>query len=110
MSLVDQTLDEAFTDEIPAKLIADKAFDSEKLSKSLREERNVELISPKRSNSHRRRQDGRALRRYKRRWKVERLFAWLKQLRRIATRWEHKADNYLGFVHLGCIVVLLRQL
>lgn len=110
VALVDQTLDEAFTEHLPAKLIADKAFDSYKLAESLRLERNVELISPKRTNSHRRRQDGRALRRYKRRWKVERLFAWLKQLRRIATRWDRKADNYLGFVHLGCIVVMLRQL
>ena len=64
--------DEGFTEQIPSKLIADKAFDSQKLAVSLRDERNVELIAPKRSNSHRRRQDGRALRRYKRRWKAGR--------------------------------------
>ncbi|MEM1415740.1 MAG: transposase, partial [Myxococcota bacterium] len=39
---------------------------------------------------------------------VERLFAWLKRMRRIATRWERKAENYLGFLHLGCAVILLR--
>ncbi len=50
------------------------------------------------------------LRRYKRRWKVERLFAWLKRWRRIATRWERKAENFLGFVQLGCVILLLRWL
>ena len=48
------------------------------------------------------------LRRYKRRWKVERLNAWLHNFRRIATRFEYHAENYLGFVHLGCIKILLR--
>ena len=55
-------------------------------------------------------QDGRRLRRYKRRWKVERLFAWLNNFRRLVVRYEYHADNYLGFVHLGCIVILLRYL
>ncbi len=47
---------------------------------------------------------------YKRRWKVERLFAWLKQFRRLSIRWEYKSDNFLGLLHLGCIVLLLRNL
>jgi transposase len=77
---------------------------------ALRIDRNIELIAPKRGGAHpsRRKQDGRPLRRYRRRWKVERLFAWLKQFRRIATRWERKSRNYLGFLHLGCAVILLR--
>jgi len=57
----------------------------------------------------RRRQDGRALRRARRRWLVERLFAWLKAFRRLACRWEARAENYLGLLHLGCIMILLRQ-
>ena len=55
-------------------------------------------------------QDGRKLRRYKRRWKIERLFAWLHNFRRLVIRYERRVDNYLGFVHLGCIVILLRYL
>jgi IS4 transposase len=67
------------------------------------------LIAPHRSNrSKPATQDGRALRRYRRRWKVERLNAWLQNFRRIATRFEYHAENYLGFVHLGCIKILLR--
>ncbi|MCE2392813.1 MAG: transposase, partial [Proteobacteria bacterium] len=52
---------------------------------------------------------GRALRRYRRRWKVERLFAWLHQYRRWVTRHERQVENFLGFVHLGCICILLRH-
>jgi transposase len=54
-------------------------------------------------------QDGRPLRRHKRRWKVEHLFAGLGNFRRLVVRYERHALNYLGFVHLGCIRILLRQ-
>jgi len=54
-------------------------------------------------------QDGRPLSRYKRRWLVERLFAWLQNYRRLVTRWERHAENFLGFLHLGCICILLRH-
>jgi transposase len=43
------------------------------------------------------------------RWPVERTNAWLKALRRIATRRDHKAENYLAFLQLGMIVVLTRS-
>jgi transposase len=41
---------------------------------------------------------------------VERLFAWLGNFRRLVVRYERRVDNYLGLVHLGCIVILLRRL
>lgn len=107
VTLVEQTLDAAFVDYLPQKLIADKAFDSLPLAQRLRAERNIELIAPLRRTSGTRKQDGRALRRYKRRWKVERLFAWLKRFRRVAVRWEVKAQNFLGFLELACIRLLL---
>jgi transposase len=106
--LTDRTLDAAFVDQLPPRLIGDKAWDSIKHAHALDCERNIELIAPVKSNSNRK-QDGRPLRRYRRRWKVERLFAWLKQFRRIVTRWERKSQNYLGFLLLGCIAILLRQ-
>ena len=112
-SLVEETLDEAFVEELPTKLIGDKGFDSRPLAEHLHDERGIDLIAPRRAGiraSRMRKQDGRSLRRYRRRWKVERLFAWLKQFRRINVRWDRKAENFLGFVHLGCIVVLLRHL
>ena len=44
------------------------------------------------------------------RWPVERTNAWLKAKRRIATRRDRKADNYLAFLHLGMILILARSL
>ena len=108
-ALVDQTLDEAFVDHLPEKLIADRAFDSRQLERSLADERGVQLIAPVRRGNRSRKQDGRTFRRYKRRWKVERLFAWLKRYRRIAVRYERKAQNFLGFLFLACIVLLARR-
>jgi len=107
--LVANVIDERFTQAKPEKIIGDKAYDSAKLEIALAEQ-DIELISPTRSNQHSRKQDGRQLRRYKRRWKVERLFAWLLRFRRISTRYERIAENYLGFVQLGCLVILLRHL
>lgn len=109
--LTDATLDAAFVEELPPRLIADKAWDAPSVQKRL-EERGIELIAPKRGGKQpsTRKQDGRSLRRYKRRWKVERLFAWLKRWRRLATRWDRKAENFLGLLQLGCIIIMLRRL
>jgi len=54
-------------------------------------------------------QDGRTLRRYKRRWKVERHFAWLQNYRRIVTRYEYKSENFMGMVLLACIMIVLNH-
>lgn len=107
--LVIDTLDVRFTEEAPEKLIGDRAYDSDRLDEQLADEFGVELIAPNRAK-RRRTQDGRKLRRYKRRWKVERLFAWLMRYRRIVTRWEHKSENFLGFLHLACLAILLKRL
>jgi transposase len=111
VSLTDRTLDAAFVDYLPQKLIGDKAWDSVKHQKALAEERNIELVAPLKGgkNPSPRKQDKRSLRRYRRRWLVERLFAWLKQFRRVSSRWERKAENYFGFLQLACVVILLRQ-
>ena len=70
-----------------------------------------EMIAPHRRNRKKpRTQDGRKLRRYKRRWKIERLFAWLGNFRRLVVRYERRVENYLGLLRLGCIVILLRYL
>ena len=37
-----------------------------------------------------------------------RLFAWLQNFRRLVVRYEYHQENFLGFVHLGCILILLR--
>ena len=110
VKLVEQTLDNMLIDEVPELIIGDKAYDSDPLDERLRTERGVELIAPHKANRKKEpTQDGRVLRRYKRRWKVERLFAWLHNFRRLVVRYERYAMNFLGFVHLGCLMILLRQ-
>lgn len=109
VKLVGETLLERFTDEAPKRLIGDKAYDSDPLDKQLQEDFGVELISQHKTNRKRAKtQDGRKLRRYKRRWKIERLFAWLQNFRRIVVRYEYHNENYSGFVQLGCLLILLR--
>ena len=108
VTLVPDTLAAGFTTERPKRLIGDKAYDSDRLDVTLAAD-GIELIAPHRANRRRpKTQDGRPLRRYKRRWQVERLFAWLQNFRRVLVRHEYHAENYLGFVHLGCILILLR--
>ena len=109
VKLVEETIDSGFTQYAPNKLIGDKAYDSDGLDQRLLEERNVEMVAPHRKGRKKpKTQDGRKLRPYRRRWKVERMFAWLQNFRRIAVRYEYHADNFLGMVQLGCAIILLR--
>jgi transposase len=106
--LVEPTLAACVVAARPEHLIGDKAYDSDPLDARLAEQ-GLELMAPPRANRQKpKTQDGRPLRRYKRRWKVERLFAWLQNFRRILVRHEYHAENYLGFVQLGCTIILLR--
>jgi len=109
VTLVGQTLAEMVIPNAPQHLIGDNAYDSDKLDEELAQ-LGVELIAPHRSNRKNKTQDGRVLRRYRRRWKVERLFAWLQNFRRLVVRYEHRADNFLGMVHLAIVIVLLRRI
>lgn len=109
VTLVEETLDRSFVDELPTNLIGDAAYDSNKLDAALRE-RGIEMIAPLNPRHKNNTQDGRRFRRYRRRWKIERLFAWIMRFRRVVTRYEHKAENFLGFVQLACIAILLRRI
>ncbi len=109
VKLVGRTVCERFTDERPKKMIGDKAYDSDPLDKELKK-LDIELIAPHKANRKRAKTpDGRKLRRYKRRWKIERVIAWLQNFRPIIVRYEYHSDNYLGFVLLGCMLILLRN-
>lgn len=108
--LVVGTLKKSFLrKELPKILIGDKAYDSDPLDAELAR-MGIEMISPHHPRRRRKTQDGRKLRRYKRRWKVERLFAWIFRFRRLVTRYEEKAENYLGLLQLACAQILWRRL
>jgi transposase len=111
ITLIDATLDDRFLPDYPDRLIGDKAYDSDPLDAHMLATWGIDLIAPHRDNRRRpATQDGRALRRRKRRWKVERLFAWFHNSRRLVVRWERIANNYLGFLHLASALILLRHL
>ena len=88
VTLVEQTLESRFVEKRPERLIGDRAYDSDSLDTELGKE-GIEMIAPHRSNRRKpKTQDGRKLRRYRKRWKVERLFAWLGNFRRLVARYE----------------------
>jgi transposase len=106
--LVVETLGQRFVRGRLVRLIGDKAYDSNILDAELHK-RGIDMIAPNLSTRREQNQDLRKLRRYRRRWLVERLFAWLMKSRRLVTRYEHKAENFLGFVQLACAIILLRR-
>lgn len=111
VTLVEATIDACHTKETPQRLIGDKAYDSDPLDARLKEERGIALIAPHKVNRVRpSTQDGRVLRRYRRRWKIERFNAWLQNFRRVTIRWEYKLAHYRGFVQLACLLILLRSM
>ena len=105
--LVPATLEARFLADLPTRLIGDRGYDSDPLDTLLLADYGIEMIAANRRGRGRT-QDGRPLRRAKRRWKVERLFAWLHNSRRVVTRWERHVENYLGMVQLACARILLR--
>lgn len=93
----------------PKRVIADRGYDSDPLRKRWRQ-RGIDLIVPYRNNNQDRKyEDGRKLRRYKRRWKIERTNAWLGQFRRVLIRHEHMLVVYFAFFHLACLWITLRK-
>lgn len=108
--LVQAMFDFMLSDENPERLIGDMAYDSDPLADKLAEQ-GIELIAPHRSNRRpeNKTQDGRPLRRYKRRWIVERTISWLQNYRRLCIRWEKSTALFSGFLHLASTCILLNE-
>jgi transposase len=109
VTLVHATLAQRFVKAFPVRLIGDNAYESDRLDADLARY-GVELIAPHRRTRTSRTQDARPLRRYRRRWKIERLFAWFQNFRRLVVRYERYAENFLAMLHLACCLILLRGL
>lgn len=91
------------------RLIADRAYDCDSLREHLADQ-GIQLICPHREGRKRRKQDGRSLRRYRQRWKIERTFAWLGNFRRLVVRYDRNTNIYQAFFHIACAVIALRHL
>jgi transposase len=93
VTLIEPLLSQAVTPYVPSRLIYDRAADSDHLRERLAA-RNIELICPHRKGRVRpATQDGRPLRRYRKRWIIERTISWLQSFRRLVTR-----DEFYAFL------------
>ncbi len=88
----------------PQRVAGDKAYSSRRIRQWLRQH-GIRVTIPRKANEHRRGPFDKPL--YKLRAKVEQLINRLKQFRRIATRYEKRADDYLGMVTIGAILLWL---
>lgn len=109
VNTIETLVDIRVTKKRIAHLLYDKAADADWLRDAL-EQRGIELVTPHREGRKKpSRQDGRKLRRYRSRWKVERTISWLQYERRLLTRHERHAHLFEGFVQLACLKICLRQ-
>lgn len=107
VKLIEPLLEKRVLRKLPRRLIYDEAADSDPLRKRLKR-RGIELVCRHRRNRIKpATQDGRKLRRFRRRWKVERSISWLQNFRRLITRFEYHAHLFHGFVQLACLIVVL---
>jgi len=105
--LIEGTLESSFAPDKVQRLIYDKAADSNALRQRMAD-RGIDLIAPENRSRKTHVQDRRKLRRYRRRWKMERTFAWIGNYRRLVVRYENKLHVYSAFFHLACIMIVLR--
>lgn len=93
----------------PKRVVVDRGYDADWLRWKLAH-KGIEMICPHRRGRVRpSQQDGRALRRYARRWIVERTIAWLTGFRRILVRHDRNIKMYKAFLHVACMLIALRQ-
>jgi len=97
--------------EIPdgAPVVADKGHDADDLRDDLEAEGFVPVIPHRKNRVRPSRNDGRRLRRYRHRWRVERTNAWLHCYRGLAVRWCHYSFLYTGLVYLRFIHLALQR-
>jgi transposase len=115
VTLLDRTLDNVQVQRHrghphqPQRLIADRGYDSNQVRARLAK-RNIEPIIPRRRrNTVATHQDGRKLRRYRRRWIIERTNAWLQNFRRLVVRYERAVRNFEALVHMACVLITLKK-
>lgn len=110
VTLAESLLDTIPVPGLPERLIGDLGYDSNGLRDRLAKRGIDPIIPPRRRNQRATHQDGRKLRRYRRRWTIERTNAWLQDFRRLVVRYERKVLLFLAFVHMACALVALKRI
>jgi transposase len=85
------------------RVIADRGYDANSFRRALRSVRTVPIIPGRRSRKCPIRHDER---RYRDRWRIEAAFCRLKDFRRVATRYDKLALNFLSAVVLAAIIAV----
>lgn len=106
---IETTVQASFAPAKVTRIIYDKAADGNALRARMAE-LGIDLIAPELRCRKTHMQDKRKLRRYRRRWKMDRTFAWLGNYRRLVVRYENKLHVYSAFFPLACIMIVLRAL
>jgi transposase len=83
------------------RLIADRGYDANRLRHTLRSTGTIPVIPGRRSRKRPIRHDER---RYRDRWRIEAAFCRLKDFRRVATRYDKLAVNFLSAVVIAAII------
>ena len=91
-------------------VVADRAYDSDPLREDLAADGFTLVARHRRNRVRPPTADGRRRRRVRRRWVIERTFAWLHSFRRVVTRFERDIGRYDGFVRLACAFIALNKL
>ena len=98
------------------QLVADKAYDARSFRKYLRN-KGVKVCIPERvrkADDQFRRRRGRPHTTdrvaYKKRWRIERTFAWLGNFKRLIVRYENILTVYQGLFHIACLLICMRVL
>lgn len=108
VNTIETLVENRILEKQPRRLLYDRAADADWLRSSLAA-RNIELICPhRRGRKKPPLQDGRTLRRYSRRFKVERTISWLLNLRRLVVRYEYHDYLFEGFLQLGCLFTIIK--
>lgn len=112
VKLIEPTLDQLqIPNQVPEHLLYDRAADCDPLRERLKDERGIELVCPHRKGRTKpATQDGRACRRYCRRYTVERTHSWFHNFRRTIIRYETTLARFTGWIHLACALITLRRL
>lgn len=102
-------------DDVPVPIpegtpvIADRGHDSDELRDDIEDEGFEPIIPHRRGRVRESRNDGRRLRRYSRRYVIERTNAWLHCYRGLAVRWAYYSFMYVGLVYTAFIAMALKR-
>jgi transposase len=110
VTLIELLLEQRILNRRIHRLVYDLVADSDPLRSRLAK-RGIDLITPHRRNRVKPpTQDGRKLRRYRKRWPVERSVSWFHNFRRLVVRYEYYPHLFVGFVQLACLLITFRKL